>query len=63
MLAAASFRAIPLPSLVLQPEGDLPEPFSKNDFAARVHALRDKFFEILRKESGMRAKDYTRGAG
>ena len=43
----------PLISLVLEPEGELPEPLREGEFPAKVNALRDKFFEILEKESGM----------
>jgi hypothetical protein len=43
----------PLISLVLEPAGALPEPLQKGEFPAKVDALRDKFFEILEKESGM----------
>ena len=43
----------PLIPLVLEPEGELPEPLREGEFPAKVNALRDKFFEILEKESGM----------
>ena len=42
-----------LVSLVLEPEGELPESLQEGGFPAKVDALRDKFFEILEKGSGM----------